>query len=118
MPLVDYLLSGLASAGIGEDPFLLRNSSLESHIYKWGEFLGNGILNVHICFDSLLCNVATLSLNVAMFQRRDVTTSRRSYNSFWNVATWSFNVATSILSASVTSRRGFPTSRRGLSVSL
>ena len=45
-------------------------------------------------------------------------TSRRSYNSFCNVATWSFNVATSILSASVTSRRGFPTSRRGLHVSL
>ena len=90
MPLVDYLLSGLANAGIGEDPFLLCISSPESHIYKWGEFLGNGILNVHIFFDSLLCNVTT----------------------------WSFNVATSILSASVTSRRGFPTSRRGLYVSL
>ena len=85
MPLVYYLLSGLTNAGIGEDPFLLRNSSPESHIYKWGEFLGNGILNVNICFDSLL----------------------------YNVATWSLNAATSILSASVTSRHGFPTSRRG-----
>ena len=89
MPLVDYLLSRLANAGIGKDPFLLRISSQESHIYKWGEFLGNGILNVHICFDSLLCNVATLSLNVAMLQRRDIH-----------------------ITLSGTSRRGVSTSRR------
>ena len=84
MPFVDYLLSGLANAGIGEDPFLLRNSSPESHIYKWGEFLGNGILNVHICFDSLLCNVATfqrrdVDITLSGTSRRGVSTSRRRF---------------------------------------
>ena len=41
-----YLLSGLANAGIGEDPFMLCITSPESHIYKWGGFLGQGIINV------------------------------------------------------------------------
>ena len=84
MPLVDYLLSGLATASFGEDPFLLRLSSPESHIYKWGDFLGNGILIVHICFDSLLCNVATLQrrdvhITLSGTSRRGVSTSRRRF---------------------------------------
>ena len=46
-------------------------TSLECHIYKWGGSREPGLLNVQI-FGSLLCNVATLDLNVATFQRRDV----------------------------------------------
>ena len=34
MSLFGYLLSGLANAGIGEDPFMLCITSPESHIYK------------------------------------------------------------------------------------
>ena len=63
----------------------------------------------------LLCNVMTLTLHVATFQRRDVSTFRRHFDpplerhdvgykrrdiefkSLWNVATLIFNVATSIL---------------------
>ena len=47
MSLFGYLLSGLANAGIGEDPFMLCITSPESQVYKWGGFLGQGIINVH-----------------------------------------------------------------------
>ena len=72
MSLFGYFLSGRANAGIGEDPFMLCITSPGSHIYKWGGFLGLGIIKMHIFFESLFCNVATLSRNVATFQRRDV----------------------------------------------
>ena len=112
MFLFGYLLSGLANTGIGEDPFMLCITRPKSNIYKWGEFLGHGILNVHKIFGSLLCNVATLSCNVTtsilpFLERRDVEFQRRDvdFKCLCNVATWSFNVATLILSVSVTSRR-------------
>ena len=106
MSLFGYILSGLANGGIGEDPFMLCITSPESHIYKWGEFLGQGILNVHK-FGSLLCNVAMLSRNIAtsifpFLERRDV-----DFKCFCNVATWISNVATSIFIPSGTSRREF-----------
>ena len=102
MSLFGYFLSGLTKAGIGEDPFMLCITSPGSHIYKWGGFLGLGIINMHKFFGSLFCNVATLSRNVAMFKRRDV-----HFTPLCHVATWISNVATSILSVSVTSRRRF-----------
>ena len=46
MSLFGYFLSGLANEGIGEDPFMLCITSPESHIYKWGGFLGQGIINM------------------------------------------------------------------------
>ena len=46
MSLFGYFLSGLANEGIGEDPFMLCITSPESHIYKWGGFLGQGIINI------------------------------------------------------------------------
>ena len=74
-------------------------------------------------FGSLFCNVATLSRNVATFQRRDVSTSRHPFSPplsrrdvkfqrhdidfkcLCHVATWIYNVATSIFILSGTSRR-------------
>ena len=53
-------------------------TSPECHIYKWGGSREPGLLNVQI-FGSLLCKVATLDLNVATFQRRDVSTSQRQF---------------------------------------
>ena len=47
MSLFGYFLSGFVNAGIGEDPFMLCITSPESHIYKWGGFLGQGIINMH-----------------------------------------------------------------------
>ena len=47
MSLFGYFLSGLANAGIGKDPFMLYITSPESHIYKWGGFLGQRIINMH-----------------------------------------------------------------------
>ena len=112
MFLLGYLLSGLANAGIGEDPFMLCITSPKIHIYKWGEFLGHRILNVHKIFGSLLCNVTTLSRNVAtsilpFLECRDI-----DFKCLCNVAKWIPNDTTSILTVSVTSRCGFPTSRR------
>ena len=74
MSLFGYLLTGLANAGIGEDPFMLCITSPESNIYKWGGFVGQGIINVHkfLLIRSLLCHFATLSRNVVKIQRRDV----------------------------------------------
>ena len=46
-------------------------TSPECHISKWGGSRELGLLNVQI-LGSLLCNVETLDLNVATFQRRDV----------------------------------------------
>ena len=79
MFLLGYLLSGLANVGIGEDLFMLCITSLKSHIYKWGEFLGHGILNVHKIFGSLLCNVATWISNVATSIFMPSGTSRREF---------------------------------------
>ena len=46
-------------------------TSPECHICKWEGSREPGLLYVQI-FGSLLDNVATLDLNVATFQRRDV----------------------------------------------
>ena len=68
---------------LGRIRFFFQNiTSPESHISKWGEFLGHGILNVQKFFGSLLCNVATFSRNVAtsiirFLERRDVEFQRR-----------------------------------------
>ena len=58
------LLSGLANAGTERDPFMQSIPDSESHIYKKG---GSLILDMGYlkCISNLLCNVATLGLNVA-----------------------------------------------------
>ena len=40
--------SGLVNAGTGEDPFMQKITSPESHIYKRGGSLRHGLLNVQI----------------------------------------------------------------------
>ena len=58
---------------MGEDPFMLSITKVqrESHLNE-----GSVDMSYLMCILSLLCNVATLGLNVATIQRRDVSTSR------------------------------------------
>ena len=69
MSLFGYFLSGLANAGIGEDPFMLCITSPESHIYKWGGFLGQGIIK---CAQIFTDSEPSLSRRDVELQRRDV----------------------------------------------
>ena len=74
MSLFGCFLSGLAKAGTGEDQFMQSpTNSRGSYLQEGsGSYLRPWLLNEHF---RLLCNVATLALNVAMFQLRDVSTS-------------------------------------------
>ena len=106
----------------GESVHVAHGKVPEMYIYKRGVFSDPRpwLLNLH--FFSLLCNVATLALNIATLQCRDVAMSRRQFypplerrdmrfqrrnvdfEHLWNVATLISNVAMLILNDSGTSR--------------
>ena len=77
MSLFGYFLSGLVNVGIVEDPFMLCITSPESHIYKWGGFLGQGIINMHKFLEAFSVMsrrpfYPSLSRRYMEFQRYDV----------------------------------------------
>ena len=104
MFLLGCLLSGLANAGTGEDPFMQSITSPECHIYKRRGSRKPGLLNVQFLE---AFSVMSRRQFYPSLERRDVRFERCDvdFECLWNVATWISNVATLIFKPSGTSRR-------------
>ena len=118
MFLLGCLLSGLANAGTGEDPFMQSITSPECHIYKRGGSRRPGLLNVKFLEAFSVTSRHWVATSRRQFypsmERRDVRFERHDvdFECLWNVATLTSNVATLNFTPSGTSRLENLMSRR------